>query len=488
MKTSQLTSTASRGDVTWRIGQRVRRASVGLFAFGALTGSALAGSPVTTTDEKNSASALSEWWNGKYATGNWFGVRDTLEDHGIKLNVEWKANFLWNLDGGLEQRFGYDDEWKFKTTIDLAKLSGWDAIEGLSLYSDVRYRGGAGVNKYVGASSNFAPSTFQGGRLWRFQNVYLTYTTPELFGQKEFLTLSGGWQNPTDIFINQPLSKFFLNNTFTSGKGISANGIPWGGSYGTWGGYAKIKPVDWYYAQSGLYLAIPNANNTSNHGLNFAGYRINPDLNGLYWLTETGFTPKIGESKLPGKYSAGFIYWGVENTSFLGAKYDARTQVYFQADQQLFREYTAPAEAPVLAKGASDGKDFKEVTPPKKAKLNEQGLYFFSLWNVAPKFQATLPFYFQSGLVYKGLIPTRDNDQVGVAFAYGNYSYYKILDDYNDGRSVHQTYEAVLEFDYRIQINKWAYAQPSFQYIIRPNGTGLVQNASVLGFQLGVNF
>ena len=51
-----------------------------------------------------------------------------------------------------------------------------------------------------------------------------------------------------------------------------------------------------------------------------------------------------------------------------------------------------------------------------------------------------------------------------------------------------QIYEAVLEFDYRIQVNKWFYAQPVLQYIIRPNGTGLVENATVLGFQLGVIF
>ena len=69
----------------------------------------------------------------------------------------------------------------------LCETTGWEAIEGLSLYSDLRYRGGAGVNKWVGASSQFAPSTFQGGRLWRFQQVYLTYITPELFGIKEFL-------------------------------------------------------------------------------------------------------------------------------------------------------------------------------------------------------------------------------------------------------------------------------------------------------------
>lgn len=472
-----------------RLFKRARRFSIGLLTASVLAAPASAGTSASApVDKEASESALSDWWNGKYATGKWFGVRNTLEEHGVKLGVEWKANFLWNLVGGLQQRFGYDDEWKFRATLDLAKLSGWEAIDGLSFYTDVRYRGGAGVNKFVGASSNFAPSTFQGGRLWRFQNAYFTYVTPELFGKKEFLTLSAGWQNPTDIFINQPLNKFFINNTFTSGRGIGANGIPWGGSYAAWGGYAKVKPADWFYAQSGLYLAIPNANTPSNHGLNFAGYRIDPELTGLYWLTETGFTPKIGDSKLPGKYAAGFIYWGVDNTSFLGGKYDARTQVYFQADQQLFREASlAPAGASVLGKGASDGKNFKDVAPAK-TRLNDQGLYFFSLFNVAPKFQATLPFYFHSGLVYKGLIPTRDNDQAAVALAYGNYSYYKILDDYNDGRSIHQTYEAVLEFDYRVQLNKWAYVQPTFQYIIRPNGTGLVQNASVLGFQLGVNF
>jgi len=35
----------------------------------------------------------------------------------------------------------------------------------------------------------------------------------------------------------------------------------------------KVKPLEWYYAQAGLFLAIPNANNTANHGLDFHGAR-----------------------------------------------------------------------------------------------------------------------------------------------------------------------------------------------------------------------
>ncbi len=83
---------------------------------------------------------------------------------------------------------------------------------------------------------------------------------------------------------------------------------------------------------------------------------------------------------------------------------------------------------------------------------------------------------------------TGQPSQLGIVFGYGNYSYYKILTENNRGISVHQTYEAVLEFDYRLQLNKFAYLQPFLQYLIRPNGTGVVENATVLGLQMGVIF
>ncbi|MEI6338134.1 MAG: carbohydrate porin [Verrucomicrobiota bacterium] len=464
-----------------------RLQSIGLALSLAFLGAAVNGQAGQTArvESTDNSSYLGEWWNGKYATGNWFGVRDTLENHGVKLGVEWKANFFWNVDGGLQQRFGYDDEWKFRTTLDMAKLTGWDAIEGLTLFSDVRYRGGSGVNKYIGSSNEFSPSTFQTGQLWRFQNAYATYTTPQLFGVKEFLTISGGWQNPTDVFINQPLNKFFLNNTLTSKRGIGSNGIGWGGSYAAWGGYLKVKPLEWFYLQSGLYLAIPDAGSASNHGLFFAGAQP-PDRNGLFWLTETGVTPKIGPSKLPGRYAAGLIYWGLENTSYYGAKYDQKLLFYWQADQQLYRE-PSPEEPAPPGKGSSDGKTFKDTVKTSKPSLNKQGLYFFSLINFAPEYDNPVSFYLQTGLVYKGLIPTRDADQFGIAFVYGDYSDSKELADERNGLPI-QTYEGVIEFSYRVQLNKWAYVQPDLQYIIRPKGTGLTQNATVLGFQLGVTF
>ena len=163
----------------------------------------------------------------------------------------------------------------------------------------------------------------------------------------------------------------------------------------------------------------------------------------------------------------------------------------------FFREASPEEEPAPLAKGPSDGKSlaepqsgksFKEPVAPKKPKLSDQGLYFFSLFVYSPKYNNILPFYFNTGLVYKGLIPTRDEDQLMAAFGFGQYSFFNIEALQQRGNVNQPNYTAVLEIDYRIQINKWAFFQPYLQYIIQPNGTGAIENATILGFETGVIF
>ena len=444
-------------------------------------GTALAGSaePPPPTAEK---SALAEWWDGRQATGNWFGVRDSLQDRGVNFRADWRANFLAIVDGGLEQRGGFDQEIRFELTVDAAKLTKIDNLDGLSFTGDVRWREGTySINKYSGTDSTFRPSAYTGGAGWRFRKSYATYTTPELFGIPEFLTLSGGWQVPTDLFLVQPESKLFVNQTIRTAKGINPN-LPWGGSFSTWGGYAKIEPTDWLYAQSGLYLAYPFGADPMNHGLSFQGYALDPSLNGLYSLNEIGVTPQIGPEQLPGKYAAGMIYWGVEKTGFDGVPYDGNLQFYWQADQQLFREKSIATSS--SGAGSEGGKNPVAAVKPKK---DEQGLYWFSTLNFAPPENNLMQFYAMGGLIYKGVIPGRDKDQTGVAFAYGNYSFEAANVDREKNRDP-RTYQAVLEVDYRIQLNRFAYVQPVFQYIMNPGGRGLVANDTILGLHMGVNF
>lgn len=432
-------------------------------------------------------SAWETWWRGGHATGTWFGVRDSWERHGLFLDVEWRGNALWNVAGGLAQRFGYDEEWNFRGLLDVAQWTGWETLEGLTIYGDARYRDGDGVNRWLGTGDRgqFGASNFQSGRFWRFRNAFVTYTTPKLFGVKEFLTLSGGWQNPTGIFLNQPLNRFFLNTTLTTNRGIRANDFGWGGSFASWGGYARIKPRDWLYVQSGLYLAVPDAGTTSNHGLYFAGARP-PNANGVYWLSEIGVTPEMGAAALPGHYAVGFLYWGVENTSFFGTPQDQRVLLYWQADQMLFREPFSSVRRRGNGQAMTED-DPKVPLPSSEAPSGTQGLYAFSLINFAPSFNNPEPFYFHAGLVYRGLLPTRDADQCGVAFAFGRYSAAQRSANERIGEPA-RTFEGVMECSYRVQVTEWAYVQPDAQYILRPGGADLAPNAMVFGLRFGVSF
>lgn len=463
---------------------------------------AFAGQPAAseTTTTESSESWLSSWWNGKYVSGNWFGARDVLEDHGLKLNGKWTGVYYGVVDGGKDNISGgyFDEEIKFTGELDFAKALNVEALDGLKGFGEVRYRDGRNPNIRVGASSNFQPSHFQSGLGWRLMNFGLTYSTPELFGVKNFLTVTGGWLQPQKEFVDQPLSKQFVNNTFESSKGIGAN-IPFSSSFSTWGGTLKIKPTDWSYAKAGLFMAYPQATSNRNHGLAFEGYDPNQSQNGLFGMFETGVTPTIGEAKLPGKYAFGSYIYGDWNNSFYGYRNLGHFGFYWQADQMIYREPSpevvpagkGPSDGKAVASivDGKDGKSFKEPVTTEKPKLSDQGLYAFNLLVFAPQYNDVLSFYFQTGLVYKGLIPTRDQDQLMVAFALGQYSYNNIEHLQNDVNNPNQpNYSGVLECDYRLQVNQWAYIQPYLQYIIQPNGTGAIENATVLGFQAGINF
>ena len=152
----------------------------------------------------------------------------------------------------------------------------------------------------------------------------------------------------------------------------------------------------------------------------------------------------------------------------------------------LYREPSAPSLATTAV---SDGKTFKEVADveSERATLSQQGLSAFSTINFSPEANNPLPFYVLTGLVYKGLIPARDDDQVGVSFAFGSFSEAEENRDRSLGRAP-RTDEAVLEAFYRFQVSRFAYVQPDVQYIINPGGRGLTENATIIGAQFGVNF
>lgn len=356
--------------------------------------------------------------------------------------------------------------------------------------------------------------------------------------------------------------------------------VPWGSTYAAWGGTVKIRPHRQVYVQSGLYAAISgtagvpasdytptdvypytslsreylgqirpagystvtkvNANGqlngtttsryvpspNNNHGFNFQGSPTfhpngnggNYSQNGLYNVNEIGWEPKFGNDQLEGKYALGSYLWGQNNTSYTPASWvtgqtkptsfsqnSAVWGLYLQADQQLFREKGTDAAHP-----------------------SKQGLFSFNEATFTPPQNNALPFYFQSGVVYKGLIPHRDEDSIGIVLGAGFYSSY--LNQYIDSQNqalkngYGSTYNAtvpngpvsvpginpntgaatankdyfayaphfssteVIESFYNVQLTKWASIKPGVQYIINPAGNGTVGNDWILEAVAKVTF
>ncbi len=78
--------------------------------------------------------------NGKYAGGNWFGVRDTLEDYGLTLGGKSTGVFYGVVDGGKANVRGgfFDEEIQLTGELSVAKLTGWEPLEGLKGFGEVR--------------------------------------------------------------------------------------------------------------------------------------------------------------------------------------------------------------------------------------------------------------------------------------------------------------------------------------------------------------
>lgn len=93
--------------------------------------------------------------------------------------------------------------------------------------------------------------------------------------------------------------------------------------------------------------------------------------------------------------------------------------------------------------------------------------------------------YLGAGLVYTGLLPGRDADQLGLAVAVAfNGDTFKRARR-SEGLPVDGS-ETAIELSYRMQLNDWLRLQPDIQYIIDTGALGELKNALVLGVRFEV--
>lgn len=398
-------------------------------------------------------------WDRKYLTGDWGGGRKKLARDGVTIGSTYVADILGNPIGGEARGIAFAGSFGLDMNIDFSKFS---SLKGFELYTSFVARTGTNLSAdKIGNQFNVAQ--VYGGQNIRYNELYLKLTL--LSGK---LIMKAGRLNGGNDFLQSQLYYKFINNGFDGNPVSIFLNSPAFVAYpnATWGFFLQFYPYKRILAKCAAYVAEPDVVKNSYHGLNWT---FNGE-EGAFFITEWSYQVNClkEDTGYPGNYRVGAYYVTDQTgTKFKGGTFDSDWGYYFLLDQMIYRH------------GDTD-----------------RGLTPFIALLFASKDRNILPFYLSSGLVYKGLFPSRSEDYTNLGFIYGKYS--------SDLRSVQelakrthmlgpfgnrpQNFEAVVELNHWFQVNKWFQIIPDIQYIIHPKGFGNIPNALVVGAQVGVVF
>lgn len=409
------------------------------------------------------------WWEWDTAAGDWLGARNVLWEHGVDLFGGFTTEVWGNTAGGISTGAVSTSLFDFGVENDLEKLVGW---KGATIHSSWF----APMGKDL--SSEYVGNMFTVSNAAAFNSLYLY----ELWFQQNFLqdtiSLRLGQLAADAEFAGSDYGSLFLNATFGWPPFLSDNIPNVGPAFpkGTLGVRLALNPTDWFTFQTAVYQGDPFEDTVNRHGLR---WELNSQI-GYLWMNEAQvrWNHREPSTGLPGQAKGGFWYHAAD---LAGAGTASSTVdqgncgFYAVIDQMLHRE---PGEETIVA-----GKDGKTIVREK----SDQGLGWFGRVGCGPQDRNFLGFYFDTGLSYKGLIPARNDDTFGVAFAYGQLSNGARQSLYDEGsRGVGA--EMVLEVTCQCQLTPWLTLQPDLQYVINPGATQDYGNALVVGARASITF
>jgi porin len=407
-----------------------------------------------------------EYPSSDYLFGNWLGARDTLYGQGLDIRFHYTTEPMANVSGGEIEGGTYTDNIGLDLLFDLQKLLG---LPGASLLVKLSQRDGDSVSSEFVAPSlggnTFTIQEIYGGQTWKVANVQLNL---RLLDDRAEIALGRIVAN--DDFLRSPLYCQFVNNSYCgSPKPVFLQNPFTFSAYpaAQWGLRGRLDLADRRLTlQAAVYDGDPElkGGDPASKGHNPHGINWGLGNNGVVLAGEVQYhLNRDSTEALPGTYKLGG-YWMDGDFQDLSQTDNATVQgnamIWALADQMLYRERP----------GA------------------DEGLSGFATWVYSLEDKVNqMDNYFSVGLVYKGLIPSRPRDSTGLAFSKGWFS-----GEWNKALAASgqptKDEEAVIELNYALDLGHGIALQPDLQYIIRPGGTGTVDNAFAIGARLSIQF
>lgn len=363
---------------------------------------------------------------GPKMTGEWGGARTYLREKGIELESTLILDNTWNLHGGREQssKGVFESFFDVNATIESCPLLHYKG--GTFFASFQSHHGQSPTEKEVGSLMLVDLQEAHG-----FNQIASLWYKQE-FGNKFWLLFgkSDAYQNFTIV----PHALYFLNSGYTA--------IPTILFFPTYPDPAmsiigSLSFGEIISAKLGAFDGSLAEGVSTGHGI-FGRFFKHPSAH-TFFIGEIDFDWESGHIGVGGWRHTGKFETFEDNTK------KGTGGPYFIIDQAVY-------------------------------KYCEEELALFFIFGTADPSISVAHYYFGAGTTWKGLLPSRLDDILGIGMSRANFTRNKHA-EYSD------SYEASYEIYYQYNFTDWGHLQPDFQYVVHPGGKGL-PNASVLTLRL----
>lgn len=417
-------------------------------------------------------------------------ARAALARKGLQLQLIYYGEALGNPTGGIRQGSVYEGRLGLLVDTDLEKLMGWN---GATFHASIHEIEGHGL------STNYLDNLFTATEIEARPTVRLFNLWIEQQFADGLVSVRAGQISaqiaPTHEFFVSQFGNLFVNATF-GWPAILASNLPSGGPtypLAAPGVRVKVSPTDQLTFLAAIFdgdPAGPGAGDPQLRDPTGTNFRVNdPAL--VMAEADYAFNHGADAASLPGTVKlGGWYHFG----QF--------------ADQRLSANGLSLADPRSLGAARQDSGDYGiygiiDQMLWRVPGTPDQGLGAFARVSTSPADRNLISAYFDGGLTYRGLFPGRENDRLGVGFAYADISSSaRALDQdtvlYSGVDRPIRDFEAMVEVTYRAQITRNWYLQPMFQYIIHPGGhipnplstdaSAVISNAAVVGLKTVIRY
>jgi porin len=406
------------------------------------------------------------FWQRDTLTGDWGGLRTTLQQQGIAFTATYTGEVFANVQGGIKRGATYDGQFLPQLDIDLDKLLGWHGASFRA--SMVQGHGPALSEGWVGNLLNVSndvaiPPATRLYNLWLQQNLF-----------DDVVSVRAGLMNVDAEFITTLTGGLFMNGSFGWPEWTAAD-LPGGGPaypLSAPGVRVKLQPApEGVYLQSAVFSGDPTGHSGSNSpSTGIPSGTVVSFTGGAFVIAEAGYAVNQDKDAKGPPMAFKLGGWYASSSHFQDQRFDT---VGISLASPLSNGAPLNHQGNWGVYGVADASIYRTE--------DGGGLSGFARIGAGtPNDRNLLSFYADAGLSYKGLIPGRGDDTAGIAVAYariGNNA--RGLDQdvrvFSDPSFPVRDQETVLEVSYQIQVTPWMILQPDLQRIFHPGGN--VQNA-----------